>query len=254
MSRAVLVVLSLVVASQSWAAQPIFPVTACGDAVPPKTLGVLSADLDCTGFTGGIGGTAVSVGRNATLDLGGFTIIGGFFGVGCFETCPGGGEGACSDAGSHCTVLNGTITGATASGITGERVIVRNVTATGNGDIGVQGYRRARAIDSTLTNNGADGIRAWSVKVERSTITGNARNGAGGGKYSNGKYSQGVTIKESLVTGNATSPDCGTTAQPYCADVFSGTKPKVRNSTCGTSGSPHSVQGCGRDWCVCTND
>ena len=254
MSRAVLVVLSLVVASQSWAAQPTFPVTACGDAVPPNTRGVLSADLDCTGFAGGIGGTAVSVGRNATLDLGGFTITGGLFGVGCFEVCPDNGTGACSDAGSHCTILNGTVTGATASGITGERVTVRNVVATGNGENGVQGYRRARAIDSTLTNNGDDGIRAWSVKVERCTVTGNGRHGAGGGKYSNGHYTQGVAIKESLVVNNAASLDCGTNAQPYCADVFSGTKPRVRKSTCGTSGSPRSVPGCGRDWCVCSND
>jgi hypothetical protein len=224
-------------------------ITACGQAVPRGAVGLLMNDLDCTGFVGGIANEAVSLAANAKLDLQGHTITGGLFGVGCYELCADG-TGACSHDGSKCTIVNGTITGADASGIDADVVDVRNVTASNNGDSGVQGYRKARAHGSTLTGNGESGIRAWSVEVTSSTVTGNGQHGVAGSKYDNGRYTRGVTVRDSTVIGNGMSPDC-VDAGRRCGDVLSGTRPKVRASTCNTSVSPFFVPGCGLHWCVC---
>jgi hypothetical protein len=241
-------VLSIVLIGTAHAGQ-VVQISACGQAVPRGALGQLTGDLDCTTFVGGIANTAITLGRSAKLDLQGFTVTGGLFGVGCFEVCSDG-SGACNDDGARCEIVNGTITGALASGITGDVVTVRNVTATNNGEAGVQGYRKARAFDSTLTNNGDDGIHAWSVQVYDSTVTNNGRYGVAGGKYvGNGRHTHGIKVRDSIVTGNGTSGECS--VQQPCADLASGTKPKVVRVTCDTSYSPFSVAGCGRHWCVC---
>jgi len=253
--RHVFVALALVSAAivPSAHARPTVSVTACGQAVPPNAIGLLANDLDCTAFVGGIANEAVSLGHGAKLDLQGFTITGGLFGVGCYEVCPEGpGTGvACSPDGARCEIVNGTVTGAEASGITGDVVTVRNVTASNNGDQGVQGYRKARAFDSTLTGNGVAGIRAWTVQITNTTATGNARFGVAGSKRElSGRVTHGITLRDSTATGNGTAPDCSNLMP--CADVSSGTRPKLRRSTCVTSERPSFSGGCGADeWCVC---
>ena len=229
----------------------VVPITACGQQVPAKTRGLLMSDLDCTGFVGGIDNVAVSLGDKAVLDLQGFTLTGGSFGVGCFGVCADGGT-SCNDA-HKCEVVNGTVTGAEASGISGERVTVRNVTASNNGENGVQGYQQARVYASIITQNGQTGVRAHDVRVEGSIVTDNGESGVSGSRRNAHGFSMGVRVTDSTVTGNGTSPEC---ANPNtCADITSGTRPKVRRTVCGTSAAAYgSSSQCGLDWCVCTDD
>jgi hypothetical protein len=167
----------------------------------------LAGDLDCTGFTGGISDAAVTVGRSATLDLQGHTITGAIFGVACYLPCEDG-NGACSN-GNSCLVESGIVTGADASGITGDRVKVCNLTVTANGDNGVQG-NHVSVLDSTLNGNGRFGASAYTIKVKRSTLNGNAWGGVGAGKYAgNGRWTHGVRASASTMTGNGIAAECG---------------------------------------------
>jgi hypothetical protein len=251
----ILTAVLLVVASfvgSAHAASPVVQITACGDVVPRNSHGILMNDLDCTGFVGGIVNSAISMERSSSLDLQGHTVTGGLFGIACSELCSGG-NGTCST--DRCEITNGTVTGAEASGITGDRVTVRHVTASNNGEAGVQGYHKARAYDSILTQNGYDGIFAWTVQVERCTATGNGRAGVLGGKRElSGNLTHGISVRDSTVTGNGTSSECGT--RNTCADLMSSTRPRVRRSTCVSSASPGSTGGaCGVDWwCVCSGN
>jgi hypothetical protein len=251
----ILALSTLLAAGAANAAPPTVAITTCGQTVPPHGVGVLSGDLDCTGFTGGIADAAVTLDKSATLDLGGFTLTGGLFGVACYLTCEDG-VSACSN-GNRCTVRNGTVTGATASGISGARVTVRNVTVTGSGENGVQGDN-VRVHDSTLNGNGRYGASGYRVRLDNSTANGNGIAGVSCGKF-NGPhhYTGGVAVKLSTLLGNGTADDCSHLPTP-CADIRSPTPPKVKFVTCGSSIDTRAGSGgkpCGGDsWCICTND
>ena len=96
------------------AAEPAdVPITTCGQVVPKRALGYLTADLDCTGFTGGPAnvypnskGAAVYLEKKSRLDLRGFTLTGGGHGVQCDALeCDRGRP--CSKG--PCEVFNGTL-------------------------------------------------------------------------------------------------------------------------------------------------
>src|SRR5215207_4423663 len=69
----VLAALVLATSTASGAPLPVL-VDTCGQLVPAKAAAYLAADLDCSAFTGA---TAVELGKRATFDLGGFTLMAG---------------------------------------------------------------------------------------------------------------------------------------------------------------------------------
>ena len=105
------------------AAQAPVEVNTCGQVVTGD--GFLAADVDCTGFTGGLldYGAAVVLSRGSTLDLGGFTLRGGQIGVICAKPCGGGTNTLCGVPICKIRGGGGTIAGATVDGILGQRVI-----------------------------------------------------------------------------------------------------------------------------------
>jgi len=242
---------SCLLAVTAYAGSAPVQVTSCGQAVPRNAHAILMNDLDCTGFTGGLANDAVSLGKGASIDLQGHTIIGSSFGIVCWELCDDG-SGACSDSGARCEITNGTITGTASDGIAGDVVTVRNVTLSNNGQ-GIGGYRKVTVVDSVVTGNGRYGVEATSVVVDGSTITGNAILGVRAGRMNaNGQFTHGAAIRNSTVTGNGTLPECGTLGGPSCADISSFRRPKLRHTVCDTTIAPGPVPGCGRHWCVCS--
>ena len=226
----------------SFAAELTVPVTACGQAIPAGTTGVLAADLDCTSYTGGDWG--VVVGKRASLDLAGFTLTGGYTGVGCLGQCPDG-NGLCF---LQCSIKNGTIEGADYSGITGDRVTVENVTIRDHGR-GIEGGRRVKVIGSTITGNELAGVFAKVINVEASTITGNGTAGI------SAIVKGSVRVKDSTIVGNDTSPVCTPPTSVSCFDIGSSRRPRVTNTTCGKSYNPNDPDPGGCDgWCVCAGD
>jgi hypothetical protein len=219
-------------------AQGAIEVTACGQVLPPREAGFLSADLDCTGFTGGATGAAVVLGRRGVLDLRGFTVRGGRYGVVCDpRPCDAGVciVGTCLIAGG------GTITGAERDGVLAATATTDGVAVSGNGGSGVVGLKKAVVLGSAIvSNNGEDGVRAKSIKVITAVITGNQLFGVNAG--------HSARIDGSTITGNGIAPTCGVVP---CADVGSARKPRFKGSVCGTSLAPASVGG---DWNICAND
>ena len=143
----------------------------------------------------------------------------------------------------------------------------------GNSDSGVVTNRRIKMIRSVVSGNGGDGVGgrdegldfnlAESVTAKDSEISGNAGWGVRAierGKLvrtvvqNNGIHGAFGEFRLSKVTlaGNGTDPSCGVTQT--CADVASGTDPKIDNvTTCetsydSTSGFP------GTDWAICSLD
>jgi hypothetical protein len=166
------------------------PVTTCGQYVPSGA-SFLAADLDCTGNSD----PGVRLGRNASLDLDGFTLSGGDGdGVLCEDRCK-----VYSDADG------GTISGFAGDGIRVEaildptaRVAARKVAISGNTGNGVRidaaagniGLRKAE-----VSGNGGKG--AWApdqVRVSASTIDGNGEQGVLGAR---------PQVRDSFFTGNA---------------------------------------------------
>jgi len=117
---------------------------------------------------------------------------------------------------------------------------IARVTANGNGSYGIFGAFKAK--DVTANGNGFAGVRS-GLPLKRITAT---DNGVYGIAFNGGK------LRDSLATGNGTSPDCGVAVT--CADIASYDVPiLVGTTTCGTSyqqssGFPGSSYG------VCTLD
>ncbi len=232
-SFAVVVLLTALVVPSAYAADPVVEVTACGQIVPAKTRGILTADLDCTGSAS----AAVTLMKKATLDLQGFTLTGGSANVACYKRCDGGG---CVNQGSQCAIVNGTITGATSNGILGDRVTITNLTITNTGR-GVDTARKIVATNVTVTQNRIDGLNGDLIKISNSTVTGNGIFGLSGS----------VNATDSNITGNGISPEC---ADTRCADIASPRRPRLKNTTCDTTyASVDTSTTCaGRHWCVCS--
>jgi hypothetical protein len=201
-------------------------VNTCGQAF--SGAGFLSADLDCTGFTGGPLGAAVMVGKRGTLDLRGFTLTGGDTGIACAEPCRKDPSATCV---VPCTIIGGggVVTGAALYGIAGYKVSIANVTVSNVADRGISA-QELRLTDSTVTGNGHAGVAANRVKILRSVITGNRGVGVVG---SNLFYHGVMTIRDSVVIDNNVGTDCGQLVP--CCDLISSWKPRLKNTTCNTS-------------------
>ncbi len=254
--------------------------TVCGQSIAGDAF--LPADLDCTSFPG----YAVTIDRG-TLDLGGFTLTGGDFGgVQCPHKCNVVGPGTITgsafagivafgslrtsnvDLTNHvayglecfksCKISGGTISGNGDGVVGGANAQLSGVTIVGNAGYGARvanGRGTASLIlrdGSTVSNNGDEGVTAErKIAVYDSTVTGNAEHGLSAG-LSDCSKSGTVKLRNAIVTGNGTAPDCGVTET--CADVASCRQPSVKDgSTCGTSYVPNSGFP-GEDWNVCTLD
>jgi len=159
----------------SSAAQAPVEVNTCSQVV--SGYGFLAADLDCTGFTGGLlgYGAAVILSRRSTLDLRGFTLRGGEFSVICAEPCGGTSTALCTVP--SCKILGGggTIAGAVNSGIIGDRITLEDVTVRDHGDRGIDANRVARLTNSLVTANKIGILTNRYVLLIDSTVTGNTQ-------------------------------------------------------------------------------
>ncbi len=213
---------------------PEVAVTTCGQVVPPRTLGYLSSDLDCTGFEGGpanVGyfdnGAAVYLGNNSKLDLRGFTLTGGYNGVLCNALTCGANGRPCSR--NRCEVFGGTIVanGNTSRGIGGFRPIVHDVTITGF-NYGIWSFTRLSLTNGTISDCLSLGVAGKGLFISNSTITNNGAFGIS----ANTTPGPALHLSGSTVTGNGTAAFCGLNP---CADVFASRRPVVTSSTCDTS-------------------
>jgi hypothetical protein len=239
-------------------------VTTCGQVVAPGDVGILQADLDCSGVSGPLL-AAVLLQENASLSLNGHTLIGR-----ADE------PGVVSDVARRCTVSGpGTITGASTGIYVGMtrltvhdlvlqqnnlaidasvgRLDVRNVTA----DSSVSGGR-IRADHLTVTRDG-DGncIMGGQLRGSDITVTG-CHTGVTAGVVrvtrldASDNFTIGVTAKkvkltDSVVTGNIFIG--------HPLDILTDSMPKLVNTTCGTSAQrDDSPTGVGPTWGVCAND
>lgn len=248
-------------------------VTACGQVVARGEIGDVVADLTCTG-----GGIVLENG--ALLRLNGHVITGPGPASSClFPNCGGvwcqaarcsvvgPGEitgfpmgiwshnpvvlGRLGRVGATGVVLRGnhvglrarvaTLTGVVARenlglGLSADSLKLQNVEASANGTdlnspgVGILGMR-LKGVDVRVEDNLGltGGVLVSSVNLRQATVTGNA----GDGVHTAGR----LTLRDSIVTGNA------------AADVSSPRRPRIVNTTCGSSSDQQSG-----DWDVCTND
>ena len=226
------------------AAPPMVPITACGDVVPRHAIGYLTGDLDCTGFTAMPG--AVMLSKSATLELRGFTITGGLFGIVCGEMRPRQDLPPALYSSGKCTVVGGggRVTGAGAHGILGDKPTVSDVTIDGCDEEGIFASLGSRVSNATVTGNGGAGMRIdGQAYVLGSTITGNGEDGI---------RTKRLRMKLSSAIGNVVGAVCGPYPKQACADLVVGTFPRLDGSACGTS----LIAGPGvqSSWHVCTDD
>lgn len=220
-------------------------VTTCGQELSGN--GYLVGDLVCDDS-----GYAVKIEKSGKLDLRGFTISGGEYGVFCQHSCTVFGGGTVTGAEEDGIValktlkVNGiTVTNNGFSGVKGGLVaIVTNATLTGNVRAGAQGLRRVKLIDTVSEGNGT-GVAGSVVDLVRVSITGNRIGGALGDR---------VHASDSTIIDNHSGADCGVTLP--CADIESPSdarKPRLKNVVCGTSyKGPSTLPG--DTWGVCGDD
>lgn len=222
---------------------PQVAVTTCGQIVPPRTLGYLTGDLDCSGFTGGDSAVqydldaAITVGLKSKLDLRGFTLIASRFGVLCSNLR------VEAHRRAVCEVFNGTVLGAEERGVAGLKLHAHDLTVSDGDGVGVYAYGAGGGIENvTATGNAGDGIRARNMKMRNVAVTGNGGNGI---------LTDKIKIADSTITGNGGGQFCLENPSS-CFDLNVYKRPKVENVTCGTSGF-------GGDqgpptWGVCSSD
>jgi len=224
-------------------AQPV-AVDHCGQSISGS--GFLVQDLDCP-----LDAPAIIMRSTGTLELRGFSIHGGEYGIRCLHSCS--------------VVGDGTVSGADEDGIEADfHLALQNVTSTGNGFTGAKAGHVALVLDSHMEGNQRCGVQSLgTLRVSRSIITGNGCGaGADGGRIRlsqvtvsgnalGGVYGGGIRLVDSSVTGNANDPRCGVSV--VCADLIAfERRPGVQNSTCGTSamsGDPPTTT-----WGVCSGD
>lgn len=227
--RPLTIVLAAVLLARAADAAPVdVLVDSCGQVVPPKAHAHLAADLDCSAYAGNV---AVTLGKKATLDLGGYT----------FTT--GGSSGLDCSAG-RCTIRNGTVQGSATFGIVAVRSSIESV-AVHHGGLGAVSVDKSTIRDATISGTALIGVHGNSkVKIAGSTITGHAIFGV---------WVPRVQLVDSTVTGNMTDPECSTGAT--CADVMASKRPRLKRSTCGRSQTlpTDPFAGC-LGWCVCSDD
>jgi len=239
--RAVLILGSLLITAAAGvhcahaAALEMIEITACGQQIPRRTIGYLSADLNCSTAFPSVG---VYLGRRAQLDLRGFTLSGGYVSVSCdppeCEHLP------CVSRRSRCEVYGGAIEDAGRTAIAGGRVSVHDLTISDSDTYAVLGHSRIDAVNVHLVSN-PNGMQARKVRVTNSlleaslvnatrgrltstTITGNRRFGVVGTSF---------RLIDAHIVGNGTSFVCETT---LCADLFLKRRPRLdETSTCDVS-------------------
>lgn len=248
-------------------------ITVPGQTVPKGDTGVLQADLVCSSSVAGVflesgatlemnghvldgcsvGGAGLSPVRIRVLGPGVIRNAGIYVRSGTLrvrdvdiQDAPSVGilgSGDSQDGPSSLSLQNVTVTGSRFDGIRATKVVARDVTSSGNGvgdfGWGIIGSGGVKGRNLIVSDNGAEGVSASSGKVtlRDSQVTGNASCGVIGLGISRGA----LTIIRSTVTGNGAQG---------CADVVSQIKPRVRNSTCGTSLDAQALA----PWGVCAND
>src|SRR5438132_1076438 len=160
---ALTVVLFLLVFPLVAGAQPV-AVDHCGQNITGS--GFLVQDLDCP-----LDAPAITMASTGTLELRGFTIHGGEYGMLCMRSCS--------------VVGPGTVSGAAEDGLDAfGHLALRNVTSTGNGFTGAKAGRSVLVLDSHLEGNQKCGVDCvvGTLRVSRSISTGNGCGaGADGG-------------------------------------------------------------------------
>jgi hypothetical protein len=283
---AVVSVLSLALAGSALAVD----ITTCGQSVADMDVGVLQADLDCTGQPGICaqpGGndedvtcstaaacylvrdtcahTAVSLGAGAILQLNGHNITG---------------AGVLCSADGTCTVTGpGSILSAPVGILARKKVRASGLTIDGGGFGIVSRLGGAILTDVNLTDNTEDGIWSWQGTIRASGVvaTGNGDNGL----YAKLKpiIARGVVASNNANHGIAGTPVRGSdvTAQGNVGmgvvserglsirdstltgngvsygglDLVSARRPRVQNTVCDHS---KNIGGDGGSWGVCAAD
>ena len=229
--------LTLAWASIVSASPQTVPVTTCGQTVPRKAIGYLTGNLDCTAQPNPYA-PAVFVDRGGRLDLQGFTITGGGFGVWCGKDNLDGSysSGKCRVVGAGGTIENSNIAGIAGAGVVAANLTVRNSVGSGIGG----GTLKLGGV--TLIDNGGDGADAFGdLKVTGSLVSGNHFSGLTAGRR--------IKAVDSTIVDNSLDSQCGSSAN--CADIVSFRRPSMKNSVCGTSQSSSVA---GQNWGVCTSD
>jgi hypothetical protein len=248
-------------------------ITACGQTVAVGETGVLQTDLDCSADPAE---NAVTLGNASTVDMNGHAIIARMVGVDCggvlrIGSCtvrgPGeisGGNYAIGGDTRRMTVSDVDIHDVAIQGITGQKVVLTNVTvmhseangiiaykqltaenvvASGNEYVGMSSPR-VSGTDVTANDNGYSGVDcSRKCKLTRLTATGNGFTdipvGAGAGVQGGS-----VRLVDSTVTGNVLD-------NTLPLDVDSFRRPRLFNTTCDHSrrrGDPNAT------WGVCAAD
>ena len=249
-------------------------VNGCGVAVPARTVATVQSDFTCTvtDASGPLGANGIVLGPGATLNLNGHTVtlVQGSFQatvVKCLGHCTVGGPGTLTSAAAGTGTAIDAVTSrlqlhdVTVSGMGGGiYAIAADVRATNvsiqAGFWGVVGARRVTAnnVDVALTG-GADAEECisatkgdgkidgtnvtvsgcwYGVSSFRATLVGLTVTNSHIGAYVGGK----LQLRDSSVTGSA------------IVDLSSSMKPKLVNTTCGTSSHVTTDQ----TWHVCAND
>jgi hypothetical protein len=192
-------------------------ITECGQVVPPRQVGNLVGDLDCTDTDSG----GVWLERGATLNLNGFGIIGSAesrsdAGVDCIASCRVNGPGTIIgfdegiDGGAKkMRITDVDIVGSWQHGVEGDNVVLTRCTVSGTSD-------RA-AVSGVLYDRYG---RKSKIKIVDSVISDNAQHGVTGVK---------VVVRDSVIVGNGF--DCPFDA---CYDIYVSKKALLRNTTFGS--------------------
>ena len=247
-------------------------ITAPGQTVPRGQVGVLQADLSCAPSALG-----VFLDDGATLEMNGHALDGCFVGgaglsrvdiavhgpglirhagiairqgtlrardVAIQDSPSFGiiGSGSSEDGPSTLRLQHVTVTVSGLDGIVATKVVARDVTSSGNGVAalgwGVIGWGGVKGRNLIVSGNNAEGVFSnVRVTLRDAQVTGNAR----GGVISVGISRSALTIMRSTVTGNDAQDG---------ADLASQRKPRVRDSTCGSSLDVQAQV----PWGVCAND
>jgi hypothetical protein len=234
------------------AASPMIEITTCGQQIPKRAIGYLSADLVCSTLTPSIG---VHLARGAQLDLRGFTLSGGYVSVSCE---PAGCESPpCVSRRGRCEVYGGTIEDAGHTAVAGGRAFIHELTISNSTTYAVLGHSRVDAVNVHLVSNPlglqarklsvtnslleASQVNATRARLTSTTITGNPTFGAVG---------HALQLVDSHVVGNGTSFQCAT---EICADLFTTKRPRLdATSTCDVSRQIHIEPP--TSWGICSLD
>jgi hypothetical protein len=236
-------------------------VTTCGQAVPPREHAVVQGDLVCSSSP------AVELGSGAELDLNGHSISGA--GVQCLSGCDitsSSGIGliaGTAGVGTGVTLTHGSIENVQVQGFGigiffERRLLANNVMVSNNPTFGIRSFKgRLIANDLTVELNGS-GIEVGRGKIKAENLV--ASNNTVAGVFSkrtvgtnisadgNGQWgitaAKGIRIQGGTANGNGVAGVASNGALRLLdfsatgngtADVASKRKPRLKNTTCGTS-------------------